>query len=221
MHLLAAATSYANTRFVQCSLASGGMQLLTGDASTRMSATQAADHPWLDPRSTAPARRRASRAEVAHVTAERAANTVQRLQARVKPSSVLGHMAAMKSPAAAEAGLAANNTLSELAQVVKAMSAEVAAARKEMQHWDKVEADENKAAGVPGESYNTREPTTAVRKAEEALRLAEHCAGLADASVQPATATVDEWERAIARQARASAFPSRGVTATPNATLGK
>lgn len=180
-----------------------------------MSATQAAEHPWLGRRSTTSARRRAARAKVASVTADRAVNTVERLQARVKRSSLRGHMAAMKTPNTEVAKATAETALAEIAQLVTMMSVEVFAAGREVKRWDKVAAgDRNAASGGCGTS--SRQESAVVRKAEEALRLAEVFAGQAEASGGPAVAVFDAWEKARAQEARQSVIVTVNATKTSN-----
>ncbi|CAM9898997.1 unnamed protein product [Laminaria digitata] len=57
-------------------------QLLQACPARRMSASRAAEHPWLGPLSKVPPRKRAARAEVAAISAERSADAAERSKAR-------------------------------------------------------------------------------------------------------------------------------------------
>lgn len=176
----------------------------------RVSAGQAAEHPWLDPNSTILKRRRAVRAEVAAVTAERAANAVVRLKALVgQPSTGLANVVTMRSVAAAQATAATVATLSEIAQLVTTMLVEVEGARKEVKRMDKTAAEPENIKAACEEGGVELGVSGAVLKAEEAVRRAEGFAKQAESGSAAAADAVDAWGKVIAQESTRRRRPRR------------
>lgn len=182
-------------------------QLLSRDPHERATAAQAAEHAWLGGKSAAPRRRRKARLTVAIATAERAMNAVQRLQARVQPSSDL-RCAAAKTTSLAKATAEAVSTVSELGQLA-AMLSDIKAMGEKAKRWENsaaaeateaVEATEAAGKGTKGKGEDVE---TVIYKAEQAVRTVETFAMEAEMPVAAATATVDSWEKAVRQAALA------------------
>ena len=118
-----------------------------------MSAVQAAEHPFLGRPSKVPPRRRATRAEVAAITAERASRAAEQYKARVQSlSSGFGDgqsTLAVGGNAAAAATTAA--ALSEIANLAMAMAAEARAAQVDAKRWETMAAEAETKVGARGE----------------------------------------------------------------------
>lgn len=164
-----------------------------------MSALRAAEHPWLGRPSKVHPRRRAARAEVAAITAERAYWAAERHKARVQ-SFLWGSGPTSKSGTTA---------LSDIAQLAAAMAAEARAAQADAKRWEKVAAEAEAEAGREDAGGGTgaldiAAVTTAVSKAEAAVKRAELLgkeaqAGEAAAAAAAAAMIVAE-ETAIAQE---------------------
>lgn len=133
-----------------------------------MSAAHAAEHPWLGSLSKVPPRRRAARAEVAAVTAQRSAESAGRFAAlaqlhpvqeqcnlEIKGSSLGDTNARLDAAEAASAVAMAVTSLSEIATLAAVISAEVNAARDEAQRWEKAAVEAEKEATIAGNDKGT------------------------------------------------------------------
>lgn len=115
-------------------------------------------------------------------------SAVQRLKARVEPSSDLGRAAAKtSSTAVAEATAAATSAVSTLDQLVVVLS-DIKALGEKAKRSDKMEVAEK------GDNGGNEDAP------EEVVRTVEVFATEAEMPVAAATATVDSWEKAV-RQA--------------------
>lgn len=164
-----------------------------------MSAFRAAEHPWLGRPSKVNPRRRAVRAEVAAIAAERAHFAADRHKARVQsflsgsgPKSTFGV-----------------TVLSDIVQLAAAMAAEVRVAQAEAKRWEKAAAEAEAEAGREGADSDTSASnisavTAAVSKAEAAVKRAEllgkeAAAGAAAAAVA-AAGMITAQETAMAQE---------------------
>lgn len=176
-------------------------QLLSRDPQERATAAQAAEHPWINGSSTPlSSQRRKARLEVATVTAERAVSAVQRLQARMQPSSDIRLEAAkIKPDSMKKMTKAAESAVSKVGQVAAKLS-EVKVMGEEAKRWEKTAAEAaKKAAGKVANEWDEDEEAqqTAFLKAEEIVTTVEFYAREAETPIAEATAVVDSWERIV------------------------
>lgn len=148
-----------------------------------------------------------ARLEVATTTAKRAMSAVQRLQARMQPSSNLRREAAEKEKSAAVDGAtkAAELAVSEVGQRA-AMLSDIVDMGEQAKRWEEetAAAAEVTKASVEGAGEDgDGDAETAPHEAEQTVVAVEMFARKAELSVAAAAATVDSWEGAVRRAAPA------------------